>query len=630
MIKCRVLGPLEIRSTIGDEIDIKGNKNRALLVYLARSPRLTRGREHLTGLLWGDKPEDKARHSLREAVRVLRKQLGDRVLEGDGDQLRIAPEMVRLDLEELEEAEQAKNWEKAADVVAGEFLEGLSIKGEWGFEDWLAAERAFWRGRCALALSKRCEDLLAAGSASEAVELAMRAQALDSTSGIAVRAAMKSLVLSGDRSQALVQYDFHLKRLSDLGSEPEPETKQLAHQVRLERSWRLPGSVKTSKGAASRRAPLVGRSTALASLVDCFEKSQYESTATVCLIEGDSGTGKTRLAEELQARARLTGATVASFRAVAGDVDLPETGLLGLARSGLQDASGLAAASPNSLAAFAAEIPEWADRFGMPKKKTPPLESAIIDILRAITLEQTAALLVDDAQWCDPATLLALTATLRDLEDSPINICFSFAQLPQRDELDELRSRIGRDLTGTTTCLGPLDDSALTDLAAWALPDYTADEVDRLARRVASDSAGLPLLAVELLHAVALGMDLDATAGAWPRPLRTLSQTLPGDLPDAIVGAIRVGFRRLTKNAQTVLAAASVLESPVSTVVLSKTSKLGDDKLHAALDELEWQRWLAADVRGYSFVARIVQQVVSRDMITDGQKHRILDAAEWP
>jgi hypothetical protein len=98
-------------------------------------------------------------------------------------------------------------------------------------------------------------------------------------------------------------------------------------------------------------------------------------------------------------------------------------------------------------------------------------------------------------------------------------------------------------------------------------------------------------------------------------------------LPDAIVGAIRVGFRRLTKNAQSVLAAVSVLEGPVSTAVLSKTSNLADEKLHAALDELEWQRWLAADVRGYSFVARIVQQVVSRDMITDGQKHRILAAA---
>jgi DNA-binding SARP family transcriptional activator len=87
MITCKVLGPLEVYSdNTGDKVDIKGNKNRALLVYLARSPRLSRGREHLTGLLWGDKPEEKARHSLREAARVLRKQLGESVLDSDSDQ----------------------------------------------------------------------------------------------------------------------------------------------------------------------------------------------------------------------------------------------------------------------------------------------------------------------------------------------------------------------------------------------------------------------------------------------------------------------------------------------------------------------------------------------------------------
>jgi hypothetical protein len=76
---------------------------------------------------------------------------------------------------------------------------------------------------------------------------------------------------------------------------------------------------------------------------------------------------------------------------------------------------------------------------------------------------------------------------------------------------------------------------------------------------VATDSAGLPLLAVELLRAVALGLDLGTIAGAWPEPLRTLDQSLPGDLPDAVVAAIRVAFRRLSPEAQRVLVSAAVL-----------------------------------------------------------------------
>ena len=173
----------------------------------------------------------------------------------------------------------------------------------------------------------------------------------------------------------------------------------------------------------------------------------------------------------------------------------------------------------------------------------------------------------------------------------------------------------------------PTDDSALHELTEWALPGYSKDEVNRLTRRVVVDSAGLPLLAVELLHAVALGLDLDQTKGAWPKPFRTLSQTLPGDLPDAIIGAIRVGFRRLSGPAQKALAAAAALGNPVSTERLGRGAGLEGDKLDIALDELEWQRWLTADARGYSFVARIVHDVVERDMITGGQKRRILDAA---
>ena len=90
-------------------------------------------------------------------------------------------------------------------------------------------------------------------------------------------------------------------------------------------------------------------------------------------------------------------------------------------------------------------------------------------------------------------------------------------------------------------------------------PGYEPVAIDRVTRRVATDSAGMPLLAVELLRAVALGLDLGTISEAWPEPLRTLDQTLPGELPDAVVAAIRIGFRRLSPSAQRVLAAAAVL-----------------------------------------------------------------------
>ena len=253
---------------------------------------------------------------------------------------------------------------------------------------------------------------------------------------------------------------------------------------------------------------------------------------------------------------------------------------------------------------------------------------ALADVLRAAADEQPLLVALDDAQWSDRETLLALDAVLRDLAHAPLFVLVTRAPHPAREELDQLCERIGRDAAGVAVRLSPLDHDALRRLAAWSLPGYGEPELDRVARRVEVDSAGLPLLAVELLHAVALGLDLQAATGAsaWPAEHRTLDQTMPGDLPDAVTAAIRVGFHRLSKDAQAVLAAASVLGDRVPAVPLGRATGLETERLAGALDELEWERWLAAESRGYSFVARVVRDAVARDMLTAGQRQRILEA----
>jgi hypothetical protein len=52
--------------------------------------------------------------------------------------------------------------------------------------------------------------------------------------------------------------------------------------------------------------------------------------------------------------------------------------------------------------------------------------------------------------------------------------------------------------------------------------------------------------------------------------------------------------------------------------------------VHEALDELEWHRWLVAEPRGYGFVARIVRLVIERDMLTPGQRRRLLESDAGP
>ncbi|HEY7028315.1 MAG TPA: AAA family ATPase [Gemmatimonadales bacterium] len=631
MIRCRLLGPVEVTADGGPAPqELLWRKNLALLVYLARSPR-GRTRDHLVGLLWPEKQETQARHSLNEALRVLRRALGEDGVQSDARQVRVAPQALDLDTDRFKSLTGAGKWRDAATLFLGDFLEGFGIPGASDFEDWLRQEREAWRRNGVQALARAAGESLTSGDLKEAAEFATRALGFDPLAEGASRALMRILSLNGDRAAALVEFERLSAALSESrGVAPEAETGALAERIRRGRGWNLAPDALESASAYSRRAPLVARGEELGHLLEAWTACRDQKRGTIAIIEGDSGTGKTRLLEELLDRARLDRAAVAAVRAVEADSTEPFASLIGLARGGMLEMPGLSSASAQSLGVLAARIPEWADRFAPSRENGPAVGRAFVEVLGAIIQEQPVLLAIDDLQWSDRESILTLAAALRDGRAAPLFIVASTTLVGARQEIDDLRVRIPRDVPGTVVRVEALKVEAIHELARWALPRFTETELDRIARRVVMDSAGLPLLVVELLHAVSLGLDLRQSEGAWPSPLRTLSDTLPGDLPDAVVAAIRIGFRRLTQGAQRVLAAASVLADRVTAAELSRGSGLDGEALHSALDELEWQRWLVAEPRGYSFVARVSRDVVGRDMVTPGQKKRIIDTARHP
>ena len=632
MIDIHALGPVElVLDGRPPPPELLWRKHLALLIYLARSPRSTRTREHLIGLLWADKPEAAARHSLNEALRVIRRTVGDSAIATQMDQVTLNREAFRLDVDGFEAAAAEGRVEQAAAMVLGEFLEGFSVPGAPGYEDWLAAERLHWAGRGVQALTTWGETLLDRGRPGEALPALERAMALDPLSELALRAQMRALALRGDRTAALESFDAMTRRLKDrLGTDPDHTTTTLADRIRRERQIRVPPGDGELPGVRRRHVPLVGRDEELRQLLDTWESARREAGPRVAVVTGESGSGKSRLAEELVQRARLDGATVAVARSVPADQGRPWGGLVALAGD-LADAPGIVGAPAAALAAFARHLASWAERFPSARGEAPlPEDRALAEIVRIIGEEQPVLLWLDDAQWLDPGSLLALGALPRDLPDTPLFLLVTAGSLPPRDELDQLRSRIGREPPGTSIRLGPLGSVEIRQLVAWAFPGYRDADAERLTRRVVMDSAGLPLLAVELLDAVAAGMEIGRSTVAWPEPFRTLDQTLPGDLPDAVVAALRVSFRRLSAPAQHVLAAVAVLEDRVRARRLARALDLPVSQVHEALDELEWSRWLSVETRGYSFVARIARDIIARDMLTPGQRQRLLDAAGTP
>lgn len=630
MIRVNALGVLELRAPGSSKEDIpaalRWRKNSALLVYLALSPNRTRTREHLCGLLWPEKPEAAARHSLNEALRTIRRALGDDSVASDPRQVRLADDAVSLDVDELEAAAAAGSRDRAAALVRGDFLEGFGIPDASAFEDWLAAQRDAWRTRSAGALVSAAEACLARGALVESRALAERALASDPYSDLAAAAVIRGAALAGDRGEALARFESWSRRLAeDLGAEPAPETQRLVDRVRRERTWHLPAAFESSASEAG-RTEVVGRVNELSTILQAWQRAATGPTASLLVVTGEPGAGKTRLLEELASRARLGGGVVAAIRGVQADRAIPWSGLTGLARGGLLEAPGLFNAPPSALATFAEALPEWKARVGEEAAGAEPLAPprAMREVLGAITEEQPLLLVVDDAQWLDAGSREGLGFSLRDLETRPLLICLAADAPAGRELFDELLPNVEPGSAATLLELSRWDEAGCAELVARTMPGFDSDAQDRLARRIFADSAGLPLLATEIVRAVRHGLEIDGedSDAAWPATNRTLEHTLPSELPDTLRSAVRHRSRHLTSAARSLLAAAAVAGERFDADAVATRCGLDPAGRDAALDELEWHRWIQSEPRGYSFVGRIVRDIVAEDLLTPGQRRR--------
>src|SRR5207248_1332409 len=259
-------------------------------------------------------------------------------------------------------------------------------------------------------------------------------------------------------------------------------------------------------------------------------------------------------------------------------------------------------------------------RFRSRAESAMPMDAAFAAAVIAAAHERPLLLVLDDAQWLDAASLAALPALARDTAPHRVLLLLGVARgAPDGERFDVLQARLGRDLEGALIRLGRLDQAALADLVAWAVPGYGADQRDRLVRRVERDTAGIPLLAVALVEAVAAGYQLAPDAPAWPSAARTLIDSLPGSLPPAVVGAVCLRFRGLPLAAQHVLGAAAALGGRGDVKRLARATGLEPGPVAQALDVLEWERWLSADTQGYVFAAPIERDIVLQEMLTPGQ-----------
>src|SRR2546429_4970002 len=124
---------------------------------------------------------------------------------------------------------------------------------------------------------------------------------------------MRALALAGDRVAAVRVAENLARALRDaLDAAPSPEMARLVERIREARVGRR---ILAAPPAARPRPPLLGRSAELAAAAAAWERAKAARGQGV-LVQGEPGEGKTRLIEELVARAPPDDATAAAAPAV--------------------------------------------------------------------------------------------------------------------------------------------------------------------------------------------------------------------------------------------------------------------------------------------------------------------------
>ena len=650
MQRLRLLGPVRVdQAGKGqNEETTKGGSGRhprfrswrtvALLGYLAIERR-PMAREHLASLFWPDEAPGKGRSNLRRELYNLTKVLPD-CWQADSQTAEFFPSAeTTVDIYMLLQLEAEGRWQDAAELLGGEFLEGLNMGDILRFETWLLAERERWRARSQAVLTHACNELIEGGRHADALQYGRRILQNAPWNEEAHRKVMRLLVWTGQREAALMQFELCRKALAEeLGIEPSRKTRDLHRQIQL-RELEIPPTppafmVESMAKRDSARPTFVARDRELAWLNGYLEAA-LAGQGQVVFITGGPGRGKTALMDAFARQALASypdlliargncdaysgaGDAYSPFRDVmamlTGDVEarwsagtissehaqrlwkaLPLV-VQALQEHGPQLFNVLVPGAPLLTRAAVAE-PEGApwltqlqERVQRLQGETADAEQARIyeqftNVLRSVAEKQPLLLFLDDMQWVDAASVGFLFHAGRRLADVSSRILIVCGYRPTEIVRD---LRAGRHLLGKLLSEFKRTFGDVWLSLSWAnetegrrfVDNLIDSEPNRLAEgfRTAlfQRTGGHPLFTVELLRAMREQGDLVGDSDGYLREGRQLDWQV---LPARVEAVIEERIQRLEPELQEILTIASVEGEVFTAQVVAHVRDMGEGNL---------------------------------------------------
>jgi DNA-binding SARP family transcriptional activator/predicted negative regulator of RcsB-dependent stress response len=603
---------------------------RMLLAYLLHSPGRRRGREQIIEELWPDQDIENAANRLNNTVHTIRQLLEPELARPALSRL------LRLEADALILADANTIWSDTdvfislsarahgtSDAVQAEALieEAVALYGgdflqEERIPEWAQVRReVLQRMRIGLLL-ELADHRMSQGELSRAIDALHLILATDPTNEAAVRRLMLVLTQLDRRNEALHVYHKLTTALEEnYGIAPLAETRKLFEAIRKgnisgwlagkqfrgggsrevatkyqtgetksvrdvfpvgQRNWVQPGQI-----GRGHQSPLVGRTEEL----EILRKTMFvaeEGGETLprdkrhfVLLRGETGIGKTRLAEELSREASKRGWSVAWSRSYEQESDIPYRLWTEILRKVIATLHGVenwqlfsetqqfgAASKPGAydirhLSMLLPELQQLLPQGTAPNSLRSAQEQLYIweatyRFLAAISQKRPLLIILDDLHWADDSSLELLAYLIRHFHTQGnqhlllVGTCRE-TELTQSHPLRSLISALQREQVIRTLDIQPLTQEQIGALVA-PLPDT-------IVQHIQTQAAGNPFFAEELARYSYA--ELSTTSAAEGQQGIASSKAIL--LPETITAALDRRMSHLSNACQRLLGKAALL-----------------------------------------------------------------------
>jgi DNA-binding SARP family transcriptional activator/tetratricopeptide (TPR) repeat protein len=615
-LEIRLLGPPEV--FWGDQIiKFATRKALALFVYLVVESGF-HPREKLQAIFWPESEIHRAQSALRSTLSRIKAALRevDEPLKMEGDRVGFNISCISgLDLDlvarattDIQPAQITPATlailQNAVEAVRGPFLEAFSLPDTPAFNDWIIIQSSSWGNRLNLIHDRLSNHQLENHLIGPAIETVNRWLVLDRLNESAYRRLMRLHFLNGDRSAALQTFQTCRDLLAkELGVEPSTKTEEVLAYIH---STQIPIPDLASQPEARyahHSTPFVGRSEEYQALVQAFRKSR-SGNAQIAVVTGESGMGKTRLADEFLRWAGTENVDILCGRAYETSGGLPYQPIIDVLRERLERENAPEDLLDDAwLVVLSRILPELRERYpdlpsitGDEATARSRLFEAVARLGTSLAARRPLILLMDDLQWADAGTLGLLHYLARRwrASHSPILLLILLREeaLSHGSGLRDWMSGLTRDFPVTRLSLPPVQASAMKELVQ-SFTGKGAAGADDLSAWLAAETNGQPFFVVETLSALDDFGALVWKDGESSSPILDAMATLANlksmdsqSLAPTIHDVILSRLEWLSKPASALLAAAAVIGRDCSFLRLQQVAETDEQNSLDALDEL--------------------------------------------